>query len=255
MDYYDTLLKIVNTVIIGGYLVTKAKNFATKQDVKEITKLQELGKNLATKQDIQEITRLQEEIKSKFQLDMEKHKFELTRISKEFELYAIKKHEHYPELYKNISLCIAKIIGLRGFRRVIDFSKLNEADIVKYMEDKSFNDSDKQLILVDLYTNKEMAIKNIELILRRIEYTEAENTYSIANNFYLLHRLFFSSEVSIITEDLLNNIYQLWIYYDPDFIYSNQTKDMINDIKILKENIETIQEELFKQMQKELIKR
>ncbi|MCU4959823.1 hypothetical protein OB990_26970 [Bacillus cereus] len=66
MDYYDTLLKIVNTVIIGGYLVTKAKKFATKQDVKEITKLQELGENLATKQDIQEITRLQEEIKPKF---------------------------------------------------------------------------------------------------------------------------------------------------------------------------------------------
>ncbi|MGH0973212.1 hypothetical protein [Bacillus paranthracis] len=179
---------------------------------------------------------------------MEKHKFELTRISKEFELYAIKKHEHYPVLYKNISLGISKIRGLRGFRRDIDFRKLNEADIVKYMEDKSFNESDKQLILSNLHTNKDIAIQNIELVLRGIEYTEAENAYIIANNFYLLHRLFFSPKVSVITEDLLNNIHKLWIHYDPDLMYSNHIKETMNEINIIKENITRIQEELFAQM-------
>ncbi|MFJ7554715.1 hypothetical protein ACIQXZ_12540 [Bacillus thuringiensis] len=262
MNYLTEFLTVVNTLILGAfcttYFKTKGKNRADKEDVEEISMFKEKGKNLATKQDIKEITGLQEQIKQEFQLKMEQHKTELSKLSKEFELYTAKKHEYYPELYKNIALCISKVQALRGFRRVIDFRRLNEGDIVKYMEDKSFNESDKQLVLSDLSSDKELAIKNLELVLLRIEYTEAENSYIAANNFYLLQRLYFSPRVSSITEDILSEIYKLWINYDPDFMHINNPgfqKQLSHDIKGFKENIETLHDALFKELQGELIKK
>lgn len=233
-----------------------AKVVIALENAEELARLTEKGKNIATKEDIRDITRGQEEIKHEFSLTMEQHKMELNKLSKEFELYVAKKHEYYPELYKNISWCISNIKGLRGFRRVVDLRKLNEDDIVKLMEDKSFNEADKRLVLSDLEKDKEVAIKNVEWILQRIEYTEAGNSYIKANNFYLLHQLYFSDEVSLIAEKVLEESRLLWINYDPDFIHINNPEfqeQLSNDCKGFKENIDRLRNELFKQLQIELI--
>lgn len=247
---------LIAKVFLTSFFRETGRIVVALENVEELARLTEKGKNIATKEDIRDITRGQEEIKHEFLLTMEQHKMELNKLSKEFELYAAKKHEYYPELYKNISWCISNIKGLRGLRRVVDLKKLNKDDIVRLMEDKSFNEADKSLILSYLETDKEVAIKNVEWILRKIEYNDAGNSYIEANNFYLLHRLYFSDEVSLIAEKLLEESRLLWVNYDPDFIHINNPgfqEQLLNDIKGFKENIDELHNELFKQLKGELI--
>ncbi|HFR4182788.1 MULTISPECIES: hypothetical protein [Bacillus] len=255
-------------VVLVGAIGLIAKSFLTSfsretakvvvalQNAEELAKATEKGKNLATKEDIQEITELQESVKTIFQLEMEKQKSELSKISKEFELYIAKKHDHYPELYKHIAICTSKIKGLRGLRRVIDFRQLSEDDIEKFMEDKTFNEKDKQSVLSNLHINKTLAIKNLESVLLSIEYTEAHNSYAEANNFYLLHRLYFSDQVSSITRELLSNARKLWVNYDPDFMDIKTPgfhEQLLKDTNAFKETMDTLHDELFERMQEELV--
>ncbi|WP_088338756.1 hypothetical protein [Bacillus cereus] len=215
----------------------------------------EKGKNYATKQDIKEITTLQEEIKSDFQGAMETHKSQLSRITKEFELYVVKKHEHYPELYKNIELCVGKVKGLRGGARGLSFDNVNQEDITKYMIERDFTESDKQLICSDWDSNKSQAIRNLEFRLQRISYNEAEEYYRTAHNFYLLHRLFFSDAVSDKAKSLLDNIYDLWMNYDPDFMFFHNPElleQQMKESERLKEDIKRQRVELFDLLQGEL---
>ncbi|MBH0323396.1 hypothetical protein [Bacillus cereus] len=249
-------IRLIAKSFLTSFSSETAKVVVALENAEELASLTEKGKNIATKKDIQEITRLQEAAKVDFQTRMELQKAELNRISKEFELYVVKKHEYYPELYKHIAICTSKIKGLRGLRTVIDFRQLSEDEIAKFMEDKSFNESDKHLILSNLNTNKEAAIKNLELVLLRLEYNEAKNTYIEANNFYLLHRLYFSNEISSITKELLSDTYKLWANYDPDFMTLHTPKvheQLLHDIKVLKENIDKLHDRLFEKMQEELI--
>ncbi|MGG3535053.1 hypothetical protein [Bacillus tropicus] len=258
MDYV-TILSFANTLVIGAFLTTyfktKGKNQADIEDSQEISMLKELGKNIATKQDIQEITRLQEVIKADFQLKMEQQKSQLSRISKEFELYVVKKHEHYPELYKNIELCIGKVKGLRGVIRSIDFQNVNKEDINNYMKEKLFTESDKEYICSNWDNNKQQAILSLKRILQYVDYNEAHEYYATAHNFYFLHRLFFSEEVSDKSRELLDKIYALWVNYDPDFTFLGDP-DLVSNLneenEILKNEIDELKNELFILLQGEL---
>lgn len=201
MDYFMAFLGVANTLIIGAFCTTY---FKTK------------GKNLATKQDIQDITRLQEETKADFQARMELQKAELNRISKEFELYVAKKHEYYPELYKHIQLCYGKVRSLRGLQKGIDPYANNKKDIEKLMSDRDFTEKQKEAVLSDWDADKNLAIHRIEFILQRINYNEAQESHREAHNFCLLHELYFSDKISSSVSDILLEIYTLWTRYNPN---------------------------------------
>ncbi|PEC65307.1 hypothetical protein [Bacillus toyonensis] len=251
--------------LLVGYFTTfitqKAKNDALKKDNEELALLKERGKNLATKEDIQEITKLQEEVKTTFQTKMEQQKAEISRISKEFELYIVKKHEHYPELYKNIELCSDKVQYLEvnqrgiGFERQINFRKFNKEDVKKYMSDKSFTEADKELILSSWDTSRNIAIRDLELSIDKVEYNEAQDIYKAAQSFFLLHRLFFSDEVSSIAKNILDNIYVLLVNSNPDYTLSKngETQQQLREEnEKLNEKIFKLRIDLFKHLQKEL---
>lgn len=240
---------------ITAFVTQKAKNDALKKDSAELALLKERGKNLATKEDIQEITELQESVKTTFQLEMEKQKTELSKISKEFELYVVKKHEHYPELYKNIELCIGKVTGLRGKVRGIDFRNANKEDITRYMTEKHFTELDKERICSNWDNNKQQAIRDLNHRLEEINYNEANEYYKTAHNFYLLHRLFFSDEVSIKSRELLDKIFELWFNYDPDFAVFGDPALIVHlneEGEIFKSEIESLRDALFRLLQEEL---
>ncbi|ACM15970.1 TPA: hypothetical protein ACQUHF_004970 [Bacillus paranthracis] len=212
----------------------------------------EKGKNLATKQDIAEITEKQEEVKAKFIEIANKQKNDLDIHFKKYELYTVKKHEYYAELYKNIELCIGRISDLRGIQRTIPLHTFNLEDIKKYMSDKSFIEADKEIILSQWEKDKKLAIRDIEFKLERMEYHEAKREYNTAYNFYLLHRLFFSEPVSLKANELLINIYALWGNYNPDWNLLYDEEELFEENEKLNDDIDRLRKELFELLQNEL---
>ncbi|PEL74417.1 hypothetical protein CN603_15820 [Bacillus toyonensis] len=244
---------------VTAFITQKAKNDALKKDSEELALLRERGKNLATKEDIQEITKLQEDVKTTFQMKMEQQKAEINRISKEYELYTVKKHEYYPELYKNLELYIGKVknLELKGMKLVssIDFTTFDKEDISVFMSDKAFKQSDKERILSEWDNKRSLAIRDVEYILHRIEYKEAEGFYETAENFYYLHRLFFSDEISSIANILLGNVYVLLTNIDPDsrFIVDTEyLKKLRLENEALNKRIDELSFELFNKLKEEL---
>ncbi|MEI4713447.1 hypothetical protein WAG12_26120 [Bacillus cereus] len=257
----------VAIAVLVGAISLIAKSFLTSfsketgrivvalENAEELATLTEKGKNIATKEDIQDITRLQEDIKADFQLKMEQQKSEISRISKEFELYVVKKHEYYPELYKNIELCIGKVMGFRGITKGIDFRNVNKEDIEKYMEEKQFTQADKHLICSDWDTNKDQAIKNLQYRLERINYNEGEEYYAKVHNFYLLHRLYFSDDVSSKAKEILDKIHILWANYNPDIMLASGSQlvlELHEENAETRKNINVLREELFELLRNEL---
>lgn len=249
--------------LLVGYIVAflkqKGKNDALKRDNQELALLTEKGKNLATKEDIQEITKLQESVKTTFQVEMEQQKAEISRISKEYELYAVKKHEYYPELYKNIELCIERVknFELRGrfSNSHIDFLNFTKDDITVYISDKPFKPSEKELILSIWDNNRALGVRDLEYILLRIEYSEAEDIQLTAENFYYSHRLYFSDEISAIANALIHNTYALLFHLDPDsrFVTDPEYIEELREAnKELNTEIDKLRLELFTKLQKEL---
>jgi len=59
------------------YIIQKLKNYANKQDSKALAYLKKQGENLATKEDISEITKMQEEVKEDFNSRLEELKSSL----------------------------------------------------------------------------------------------------------------------------------------------------------------------------------
>lgn len=197
-------------------------------------------------------------ITNEFQKKLETHKQELnkdieslkhkqSKLYKDFELFTIKKHEHYPELYKLIELCIGSVFSLRGYSRDLSFENANKDDIEGFINDKKLTSEDKKTILELWDSNKKLAIEKLNYRLNRIKYNEAEEECRKANNFHLLNALYFSEEVFQTTSELMSNIYNLWSNYDPDIPLlddpdylkhtSNQNKEYIEVIKDLKSKL------------------
>ncbi|HGO9417111.1 TPA: hypothetical protein ACLBZX_005636 [Bacillus cereus] len=246
-------------VILNEYMVViiaALLGFVVKDFIPAYSKKR--AENLATKKDIQDITRLQEETKADFQARMELQKAELNRISKEFELYVAKKHEYYPELYKNIELCYSKIRSLRGIQKPIDPNSNNKEDIKKLISDRGFNEQQKETVLSDWDADKNVAINHIQFISQRINYNKANESYIIAHNFHILHKLYFPKEISSDVSDLLSDMYKLWQRYNPNEEYWKAQNEKYIE-KFFEENkklIKTIDEKikaLFEKLQDELM--
>ncbi|HHT7137871.1 hypothetical protein ACS2BQ_27335 [Bacillus cereus group sp. BceL306] len=258
-------------VVLVGAIGLIAKSFLTSfsretakvvvalQNAEELAKATEKGKNLATKEDIKVITTLQESVKKTFQIEMEQQKAEISRISKEYELYAVKKHEYYPELYKTIELCIEKVKDLeligRRLESPLDFLTFTKEDIAAYMTDKPFKPSEKELILSTWDVNKRLGVRDLEYILRRIEYSEVEEIHRTAERFYFSHRLYFSDEISVIANALIHNTYVLLFNLDPDSRFVVDP-EYVEELRKANEEINTeidkLRLELFEKLQKEL---
>ncbi|MGI0534924.1 hypothetical protein KFD70_21780 [Bacillus pfraonensis] len=260
-----TMSEIIYVIIgllmgyITAFITQKAKNDALKKDSEELALLRERGKNLATKEDIQEITKLQESVKTTFQVEMEQQKAEISRISKEYELYAVKKHEYYPELYKNIELCIERVKDLelrgRNLESPLDFLTFTKEDITVYISDKPFKPSEKDLILSTWDNNRALGVRDLEYILHRIEYSEAEKIHRAAERFYFSHRLYFSDKISAIANTLIHNTYVLLFNLDPDSRFAvdpEYTEELREANEEINTEIDKLRLDLFKKLQKEL---
>ncbi|PEU51316.1 hypothetical protein CN395_28745 [Priestia megaterium] len=220
------------------------------------------GKNLATKEDIKEITTLQEEAKKDFQTALEEHKSALSaeleglkhqqnKLLKDYELYTVKRFEYYPEFYKEIQWSIANVTGLRGVKTTIKYENLTKTEIEVFMKEKQFMEAEKQQILAYWDNNIESAKDILKSRLKKIEYNEAGQSYYDANNCFLLYKLFYSPKVIEIGDKLLPAIRKLWVNYNPDLIFGD-ARPVNEENKKLIQDIESLRNDLFEQMKKEL---
>ncbi|MGX1373432.1 type II secretory pathway pseudopilin PulG [Priestia megaterium] len=245
------ILKIVVGLLIGFMLGSYLPSYFKQK-----------GKNLATKEDIKEITTLQEEAKKDFQTALEEHKSALSaeleglkhqqnKLLKDYELYTVKRFEYYPEFYKEIQWSFANVTNLRGVRTTIKFEKLTKTEIEVFMKEKQFMETERQQILAYWDDNKKSAKDILESRLGKIEYNEAQQSYYDANNCFLLYKLFFSPEVIKIGDKLLPTIRKLLVNYNPDLIFGDARPINEENEKLIKD-IESLRDDLFKQMEKEL---
>ncbi|HDR7998332.1 TPA: hypothetical protein QCY50_004957 [Bacillus cereus] len=251
-------IQLIAKSFLTSFSSETAKVVVALENAEELASLTEKGKNIATKKDIQEITRLQETAKADFQTRMELQKAELNRISKEFELYVAKKHEYYPELYRNIELCYSKIRSLRGIQKGIDPNSYNKEDIKNLISDRGFTELQKETILSDWDADKNVAINKIQFISQRINYNEANESYIVAHNFHILHKLYFPKTISSDVSDLLSDMHKLWQQYNPDEEYweaqnEKYIEKFFEDNKSLIKTIDKKIESLFEKLQEELM--
>lgn len=195
-----------------------------------------------------------EQSKSDLSKEIEDVKFNQSIIFKEFELYATKKHQHYPELYKRIELCLGKVMSLRGIVRAPSFENVGKEDVEEYMKEKLFTKQDTTQILELWETRKEEAIQKLNYRLENIKYNEAGEEYGMAWDYLLLNRFFFSEELVKIANELLKNIYELWVNYEP--IYRNvdatSMDESLDEIERVKGNIDKLRKELEITIRREL---
>ncbi|MEK4131626.1 hypothetical protein NYE67_18540 [Solibacillus sp. FSL W8-0474] len=199
-------------------------------------------------------------IASRFERSLENHKgyinkelegirHDQNKLYKEFELFTVKKHEHYPELYKKLELCIGEVMRLRGNIRTLNYSNAGKQDIQHFMEERLFTIKDREEILGLWETDKPGGIRKLKERLERIKYNEAEEEFINANNYFILNQFYFSEDLAEITRELLGKVHNLWLNYDPDYRYyndpdfmkvlRNENPELIKVIGELKEQIQS----------------
>lgn len=219
------------------------------------------GKNLATREDIEEITTIQQRVITDFQKILQAQNAELnekleelrhqqSKLLKDYELYTTKKHEYYPELYKQIALSRAQVEDLRPKVKIEPtFENANLADIKMFMEYKKFTKFDQEQIEYKWKKgDKSEAIKDLKHRLNLISYREAEQSHVEAHNFYYLNILFFSEEVSSTAKDLLKCIGELCANYSPELVGYKEKEN-----GELKNKIKNLDKKLVEQLKAELL--
>lgn len=157
-----------------------------------------------------------EGIKSDFNKEIEKMKFRQSLVMKEFDLFATKKYDHYPEMYTKIETCIGEIMNL-GIQelRYPTFDNVGKIDIENRMNELEFTQHDINVIL-DLWdAEKSTAVAKFNYRVKRIEYNSAIETYFNAWNYFLFNRFFFSPELDSLLAVLFEKLNTLKEIYDP----------------------------------------
>ncbi len=105
--YVVMAVLIVLYIYLYSYLKEKAKNLATKDDIKDISYESEKGKNTATKEDVQVITERVESIKNNFNKSIEQLKADLTKKNIAYEVdysfYNTERAKALIDLYRKLA--------------------------------------------------------------------------------------------------------------------------------------------------------
>ncbi|MET3851425.1 hypothetical protein [Paenibacillus sp. OAE614] len=173
----------------------------------------ELNKELEeTKSDFMKIN---DKYKQELNADIERLKHQQQRTYKDFELYTSKKHERYPELYKNIEIAYGAILSLHGYYRDISFENTNKEDVMEYLKELRITKMDinevDSLWPDDQSSPNQHVIKKVNSIRTLIKRNEAHEKWSEANDTLIFNELYLSEEVALQCRKLLN---AMWDYLE-----------------------------------------
>lgn len=224
--------------------------------------LKSRGENFATKQDIEEITTKTESVKAKFEKDIDNYKLDLeikmenlkleqNQFMTNFELYTAMRHECYPELYKLVEVTNGAIRSLRGLSSEPTYSNVDKKDIQSYMKDRQLTEYDIGKILEKWDNERNAAIAMLRKSLESIDYKIAEESFHDARNYFLTMSLYLSEDIEDIGKTFFDKIHKLWFNYNPIFGADNGLSTL--DENKLKEEIDSLKDEMKLKMKDELM--
>lgn len=161
--------------------------------------------------------------------ELEKIKFQYQRTYKDFELYTLKKHDKYPEMFHLLEIAFGSLMQLK-INYYYTFNNVNEKDLTKYFQEElKMTEFDQERVLKIWRDNTEAAKSEIWVIEKRVKYDKAKNKWFDANDFYLSNHLYFSEEVIQVIKNHLENMYEHLQDLDPLYIYSGEELKTINE--------------------------
>lgn len=237
---------LINT-LVSSYLNNKGKNFATKQDIANITEQVEGVKT--------EYRKKIDNYKQELNIKMENVKFEQNQLMTNFELYTAMRHECYPELYRLIEVSDGAIRGFRGLTSEPSFNNVDKEDIESYMKGREITDYDTKIILNKWENDKSTAVSILRKAIERIDYKIAGEKFYDARNYFLIMNLYLSDDVEDTCKKLFDNMHSLWFMYDPilSIVQTNVDGTAFIDEKNVIGEIDIIKQELKSMMKKELM--
>ncbi|PEZ05549.1 hypothetical protein CN326_13880 [Bacillus sp. AFS018417] len=187
-----------------------------------------------------------EEFKKELEQHAEKQKLDFQRKIHDFGLYSSKRHEIYPELYKQILIAQSYILSLRGLKSVPTFVEYDSDDIKEYLGQRKVLNGKINEIVEMWERDKERAIKEVNDYMKIIEIQEAKYELSKAREQLWKNELYLSQSVCDAAQQLVKNLSSLLInyeFYEPSLRQENQrlTEAIQQNIVDLKDKM---QEEL-----------
>jgi hypothetical protein len=183
-----------------------------------------------------------------FQTEFEKYKFNYQRKIHDFGLYSNKRHEIYPELYKQIRRCASEYLQTdKTLKRynIPDFSDYSVEDVEISIRDR-VNEEKVNELLVLFAENKQDGIKEIERQIKYSQLLKQKRLNLDTHDYFLINELYLTKEVGELWEKIFNRIHVLTESYIFDWIYDKPMSFNGSDLGEISDNLDALLE-IFKE--------
>lgn len=240
MDWYTNIL--IPAGVIGGYFLIKhtIPRFAEKIVDNQFDKKLETHKH--------ELNKLTEEAKFNYQ-----------RLLSDFNLYSVKKHEHYIELYNDLIRAHGSVMHLASaLKQRYTYDFFDENDMRNYLAKLGTPSGRTEQLISTWKSDPKTGIKEIHDHEAYIEEWNAEKDVNKLNNTYLSSRLYLSSELKALMEKLVPDLISLSINAKREYqpisgnISGEDFMQLYEESKKLKVQINDTKDEIIVKMQSEL---
>jgi hypothetical protein len=195
-----------------------------------------------------------EKYKQELSEKTESEKFKLNRKMKDFELYVIKRHEVYAELYQSLGNTLGYLNSIHGVSSLPTFDDHNIEDITNTLRtiNTTTENCDRIVKLFDspVQGDRDKAIEEILKLQKGRKILDTKLTLEESNNKYWIARLYLSKETDQKVYSLLADMRELQNIYAFEYEYW-PVGDSIKNLE-LKQKINNDYNQLAEQLRNEL---
>ncbi|PSR26003.1 MAG: hypothetical protein C7B46_20385 [Sulfobacillus benefaciens] len=188
-----------------------------------------------------ELDKKLEDHKSMLQRASSEAQFDYQRRIQDFNFYASRKHETYPEVYKKILEAESNLLQIYGVKYYPDFNQWSANEIEQNLSESRVPQVQITSIIQIWNANKQKAIQELTNLYNRIEKNRAYDSFFLAKNTWLLSSLYLSENANKLCEVLFQNLasYMALIQY-PSSNGSHQRQQFEQVIKNQMDKISTL---------------
>ncbi len=162
-------------------------------------------------------------VDNKFNEKLETHKHELNKLTEEakfnyqrllsdFNLYSVKKHEHYIELYNVLIRAHGRVMCLASpLKQLSTYDFFDESDMREYLIEKGTPSGKTEELIIKWKKDRKAGTKEIQEHEAFIEEWNAERDVNILNNTYLGSQLYLSDDLNKLFEQLVSDLRSFFI--------------------------------------------
>jgi hypothetical protein len=179
------ILIIFNLLVIGFlyYYKTKLKNFATKQDIREISYEQQKGMNLATKEDIKQITKDIESVKTDFQTYINEQQIKFSVLHQERAKFLMNLYSKLIKLNSKVTnhFRVAMNSNDKERDKILEESNINVDEVETfYFENSILIEDNIGSIIINHFDDLKISIKRLHtgLSIEKSGFIDKDNNLS-----------------------------------------------------------------------------